>query len=741
MSILRRQHAGLQFTLAAGLLAVMAASVASFTLVGSVAAVPAPASIDMTGLRLDFSTDDGGVYNVALDDSYRFTNVVTVGGITVDAVVTVLATVNSFGEDENYDQIPSAVYQLDLDDGDDTDPFMATALNEEYDEDTGWSYDESRVSYQISFIDQSTDDPVTLENLALNVYDIDELQFIEFSGVREYSVALSTILAVIPNGTSVRFEEFADVGTGRAAPERSAYTLGRAEVVFLPTSSLEFTFGDRDGGGLYDFDFSSGVSWESNGENVKSDAVDPSEPPVPCSEAGAISPGETLTCTLASGETFSYSAAGGHGGDGGSGAAGADGLPGEQADCTLIPGGEGGAGGVGGSGGLGAAIQGTYTNTADDPVILILVAGRDGAAGDDGTPPAVPLVQPLAVCDPVNGADGQDSDYEQDGWDGDSGTSSGVWVIVDGESTVVGVAEGGSYGSGGLGGSPGTGGRSDGTPGTAGEPGDPGDDGADGGTSPDPLPVGATRVDHPGSPQMVFSVEAPPTPSTPSVPESSSSVPESSSTSAPESSSTSAPESSSEPAPAAIGGELPTVSPGDSVVVENGVPVVVERFVEAGTDLVLRGQDFELRLAGQCADGCTIDTTEAGREVLTLERDGLANVGGEGFLSGTPVYIWLFSEPKFLGELTVRADGTFTGSVSLEGIEVGEHTLQVNGTSFDGVPRSANLGVVVAPAATPSPSADELPRTGGDMRVPVIMAVVLLAAGLTLLSRRSAHRT
>jgi hypothetical protein len=689
-----------------------------------------PTPIDMTGHQLDFSSGDGGVYNVAVDDSYRFTGVVTVGATTVDAVVTVVEAVNSFGEDENYDQIPTAVYQLDADDGDDTDPFLAVSLFEEYFPDTDdWSYDETRVTLRISFIDQATDDPVILNNLALNVYDIDELQFFEASGVREYAVAETTILAVIPNGTSVRFEEFADVGTGPSAPERSAYTLGRAEVVFLPTSSVEFTFGDRDGGGLYDFDFSSGVSWESNGVDVKADAVDPSAPPALCSEVGTINPGETITCALASGETLSYSAAGGHGGDGGDGSDGQDGGWGYAVDpiCDDVPGGDGGAGGAGGSGGLGSAIQGTYTNTTNDPIILVLVAGRNGDDGDDGGSVLQPTMYPLATCPDNESYGGWDGAQPGNaGQDGEAGTSSGVWVVIDGDSTVIAVAEGGAGGTGGRGGDPGTPGLSDGTPGTAGAPGEPGVNGADGGTDPDPLPAGVARIAHPGTPQMLVSVQAAPTSSTPSVPEPSEPVPSSSSTTTP----------TSVPAPVPVSGELPRLVPGDSQVIENGAPVIVERFVEAGTDLVLRGQDFELRLAGQCSGGCTIDTGESGREVLTLERDGRANVGGEGFLPGTPVYIWLFSEPKFLGELTVNADGTFTGSVSLEGIEVGEHTLQVNGTSFDGVPRSANLGVLVSTAGVPAPDSNHLPATGSDLLWLMTVALALISAGAISVSRR-----
>jgi MYXO-CTERM domain-containing protein len=155
----------------------------------------------------------------------------------------------------------------------------------------------------------------------------------------------------------------------------------------------------------------------------------------------------------------------------------------------------------------------------------------------------------------------------------------------------------------------------------------------------------------------------------------------------------------------------------------------VEVFVEASTDLVMKGQDFELRLAGECSAGCSITTTADGRQVLELEERGLAKVSGEGFSAGSTVYVWLFSEPRFLGELTVNADGSFTGTVPLGDIAPGEHTLQVNGISFDGLPRTANLGVVVNPVPT-------LPATGSDPLGVWVLALALLGLGLILTVRR-----
>lgn len=157
------------------------------------------------------------------------------------------------------------------------------------------------------------------------------------------------------------------------------------------------------------------------------------------------------------------------------------------------------------------------------------------------------------------------------------------------------------------------------------------------------------------------------------------------------------------------GGQLPQVSPGvvqvvtqcpsDSKTSANGLcddaPVQVS-VVNQDRDLVLKGSDFDLSIAGDCVEDCRITQSAEGRQVLELERNGRARVQGSGFEAGSPVYVWLFSEPKLLGTLTVARDGTFTGSVPIGTIDVGEHTLQVSGQSADGRTRALSLGVVVS---------------------------------------------
>ena len=198
----------------------------------------------------------------------------------------------------------------------------------------------------------------------------------------------------------------------------------------------------------------------------------------------------------------------------------------------------------------------------------------------------------------------------------------------------------------------------------------------------------------------------------------------------PSSSSTTRPPSTTLPTPMPdTAGALPRPAPGNGEATENGrvVPVVVA--VENRSDLVMRGDDFELRLSGECESGCDIVTTPSGRQVITLEERGIANVSGNGFAAGTEVDVWIFSTPRYLGRLIVGPNGSFSGQLPLDDVPFGEHTLQVNGTSADGVARSANIGVIVGRVPITLPVTGRGSDTG-------TWALVLVAAGLVILMSR-----
>ena len=66
-------------------------------------------------------------------------------------------------------------------------------------------------------------------------------------------------------------------------------------------------------------------------------------------------------------------------------------------------------------------------------------------------------------------------------------------------------------------------------------------------------------------------------------------------------------------------------------------------------------------------------------------------------MPNTRADIWLFSEPTLLGTVEIDENGEFNGTVEIDGqvVNVGEHTLQMQGVGEDGYVRAANLGVVV----------------------------------------------
>jgi hypothetical protein len=183
-------------------------------------------------------------------------------------------------------------------------------------------------------------------------------------------------------------------------------------------------------------------------------------------------------------------------------------------------------------------------------------------------------------------------------------------------------------------------------------------------------------------------------------------------------------------------GLLPRMRPGEATVFSNNEVIPIEVFFDDRTALNLRGQDWQLRLTGDCSSGCTLASDATGRDTLLLRRDGNALVDGFGFMPGTLVHFWIFSDPVYLGSLPVDADGTFDGSVFLSGIDPGEHTLQVNGISFDGQDRSANLGVLVAAVEPPT----TLPTAGGTLSVDLmVLAVSLSMLGFLITVRRRSH--
>lgn len=110
--------------------------------------------------------------------------------------------------------------------------------------------------------------------------------------------------------------------------------------------------------------------------------------------------------------------------------------------------------------------------------------------------------------------------------------------------------------------------------------------------------------------------------------------------------------------------------------------------------LSISGADFSMTIEGVGASGNPLGLTADG--ALILENDRFAKTTGTGFLADSPVKLYLFSDPLYVGDVLTTATGVFNGSVQIPlSVAPGRHTLQANGYTANGEVRSLSLPVVV----------------------------------------------
>lgn len=138
-----------------------------------------------------------------------------------------------------------------------------------------------------------------------------------------------------------------------------------------------------------------------------------------------------------------------------------------------------------------------------------------------------------------------------------------------------------------------------------------------------------------------------------------------------------------------------SAAPTAAVVLVNGQPQAITVAPTVKDDgLVITGPDFRMTLEGVGSGGQPLGLTPDG--ALILENDRFARTSGTGFMADTPVKLFLFSEPVYVGDVLTNGQGSFNGSVQIPvTVPPGRHTLQANGYTPDGAVRSLSLPVVV----------------------------------------------
>jgi hypothetical protein len=157
------------------------------------------------------------------------------------------------------------------------------------------------------------------------------------------------------------------------------------------------------------------------------------------------------------------------------------------------------------------------------------------------------------------------------------------------------------------------------------------------------------------------------------------------------------------------------LSPGQTQLLVGGAPVGVQMSL-VGDHVVVTGPEFRVSISATGVGDQTTPLSASGTVQLTVGR--WIEVSGTGFAAGSTVEFWLFSTPQWVGTTTVDDAGAFTARLSVPpDLEVGDHTLQMNGSTQTDEQQSLSLSVgVTASDSALAASADEQPDLGEGSR-------------------------
>ena len=187
--------------------------------------------------------------------------------------------------------------------------------------------------------------------------------------------------------------------------------------------------------------------------------------------------------------------------------------------------------------------------------------------------------------------------------------------------------------------------------------------------------------------------------------------------------------SPTDPVPSEAGLEL-----GESSLLENGSPVSVQ--VDPNVDsngLVITDGNFTMDLAGLDGENNPLQLDAEGR--LLLKQEGLLSTSGTGFAPSSPVKVYMYSNPTYLGMLFTDSSGAYSGTLSIPaGLEIGVHNIQVIG--YDSNNNVKVLTIAVTLSADGKVVLTELAETGAvDIGPYGVVVAVILMLGIALIRK------
>ena len=217
----------------------------------------APISLDANGAPVLFANGPSDVdigYGAGVGFSHRYDNVVQIGDVSVDALVSLVSTSNLDCDDNYSDGANNLIDYLD-----NSSSSFPNALRTQIDIASGpETIDIGEAVIRVAFVRAGTRTPLTLQNVNISVKDVDDSQFVEFAAISSYKLTSDTALQVATNTSdpnlvtagSTRFLEPAGIGTV-STDERNW-----AEVSYSQLSVIDIKIGAHEAGdAFFDIDF------------------------------------------------------------------------------------------------------------------------------------------------------------------------------------------------------------------------------------------------------------------------------------------------------------------------------------------------------------------------------------------------------------------------------------------------------------------------------------------------------
>ena len=193
--------------------------------------------------------------------------------------------------------------------------------------------------------------------------------------------------------------------------------------------------------------------------------------------------------------------------------------------------------------------------------------------------------------------------------------------------------------------------------------------------------------------------------------------------------------------PVYVNSALPNPEPENPLVIQTSGDKVLD--IITVNEQVVQMQDtqgFRLSVSATDIDGNF--TKVNARGAIVVSRRNFITITGEGFLPNSDAVAWLFSQPRRLGVVRVKADGTFEESLQIaDDVPMGDHTTQINGLTPEGEVRSLNLAVEVVDSVVsvtdttidPVLIAATGPRNDTAWWIGVLVLVAISAAGFGII--------